>query len=165
MICEETESKGTVVETKWKNILKLQKALLDMRNLFKNLSIEVEKIQRCLSEVELSENPNINSAYLKVGRIFIQKDIEECILSHKKKMNSLVEEGQKVTSDIKKLLRKIADEQTDLNEMMESDPLYCLKRAIVRTINFHHRVMIVDCFHWIVYNNSTFALTQQVILK
>jgi len=77
MICEKTESKGAVVETKWKTILKLQKALLDMRNLFKNLSIEVEKIQRCLSEVELSENPNINSAYLKVGRIFIQKDIEE----------------------------------------------------------------------------------------
>ena len=125
MICEETESKGTVVETKWKNILKLQKALLDMRNLFKNLSIEVEKIQRCLSEVELSENQNKNAAFLKVGRIFIQKEIEECILSHKNKLNSLEEEGQKVTSDIKKLLRKIADEQTDLNEKGTDNKFVC----------------------------------------
>ena len=47
--------------------------------------------------------------------------------------------------------------------MMDADPLYCLKRAIARTINLESRFGIDEAYRgqWLVHNNPTPALLQR----
>ena len=149
-----------IIERHWTSILIIQKLLLEIEALLKRKENILEQLRR--SRNENIQNPNVGEIFRPVGRLYFRTNEEELSLTYETRINEQESEVKELNSNKEKLLLKIGNCISDLNGMMEFDPLYCLKRAISRRVNFESRFGLADLQHrqWLVHNTATPALLQ-----
>ena len=144
------QSETNIVENLWTSILQTQKIL-------KQVLLKAEDKEKNVNEQELITCSG--DIYNKIGRLLVKTT-----LSDLKRQNAREEEEKlKVQETKDRLSERLEFLQIELNDFMESDPLYCLKRVIARTINLNQRLSISEsgARYWQVFNISTPCSLQQ----
>ena len=148
-----------IIGRQWTSILILQKLLLEIEAL-------LERKEKLLEQIGFSHlNNNIKNAgelFYPVGRLFIRSNEEEFSQNNAKRIQEHELDHSQLKINKEKLLLKLSDSINDLNDMMESDPHYCLKRALARKMNLESRFGLDETHRgrWLVHNTPTAAQLQ-----
>ena len=150
---------NVIIEKHWTSILILQKLLIEIEAL-------LDRKENILEQLRLSHFENIQHVgelYQPKGRLFIRTTEKEFSQNNENRIHEHEEDHNQLKNSREKLLLKIGSSIKELNDMMDSDPLYCLKRAVARTINFESRFGIEEAYRgqWLFHNTPTHALLQR----
>ena len=150
-----------LVENLWNQTLNIRKSCIEIQNIRKQNQKAIINSQKDLCDIEILSLTEEENIFRKCGRLFIKSNYASFTHNLKKEISD--KESCEIESSLtlQKVCGKLSSVETDLNELMESDPLYCVKRAIARTVNQYQRLKILDPNQWLVYNNYTEALSQQ----
>ena len=148
-----------IIGKHWTSILILQKLLIEIEAL-------LDRKRNILEQLRPSHIENIQNEgelFLQIGRLFIKTTNKKFSQNNEKRRHEHEVDHNQLKNNRERLLLKIGNSINDLNDMMESDPLYCLKRAVARTVNLERCFGIDEAFRgqWLVHNSPTPALLQR----
>ena len=149
---------NVIIGKHWTSILILQKLLIEIEAL-------LDRKKNILEQLKPSHIENIQNEgelFVQIGRLFIRTTQKEISQNNEKRRHEHELDHNQLKNNRERLLLKIGNSINDLNDMMESDPLYCLKRAVARTVSLERRLGLDEGSRgqWLVHNSPTPALLQ-----
>ena len=148
-----------IIGKHWTSILILQKLLNEIEALLGRKEIIIERLRHS----HFGNIQNVGELYQPIGRLLVRTTEKELHQNIENRIHEQEVDHDQLINSREKLLLKIRSNINELNDMMDADPLYCLKRAIARTINLESRFGIDEAYRgqWLVHNTPTPALLQR----
>jgi len=149
---------NVIIGKHWTSILILQKLLIEIEAL-------LDRKKNILEQLKPSHIENIQNEgelFVQIGRLFIRTTQKEISQNNEKRRHEHELDHNQLKNNRERLLLKIGNSINDLNDMMESDPLYCLKRAVARTVSLERGLGLDEGSRdqWLVHNSPTPAVLQ-----
>ena len=142
---EEHEISARITKV-WNETLRLQKALQDV-------DLKISKKNEKVGEYEITSSYISNSnprLFEKVGRLYIETTSE----NYRRKYETNVIENDQLERTRELLTGNFRRSESLLREESKEDPMYCLKRALIKHGN-QAGYLIHQPLQWLVYNVPT----------